>query len=127
MRCCIEINDKPREINLYDTQKYSERILKIWQCPVCLGLKALVEQYNNFTKRYEYDKPKNKKKTAEFIRQYEKEPYIEFIPVSIKQGTFSAMHWKYQRNGNIYDFNECLIEKNYTRTLQLTQKREVAR
>lgn len=45
------------------------------------------------------------------IAKYKKEPYLSNVITYVKQGSKSNMNWKYHRNGNIYDFNEVLIEK----------------
>lgn len=105
MKCCgRELKNPKRVINLLDTQNYTHRIIRLYECTHCSNLKAQLQKYDIKNKRFDYESPKSKY-LAEWLRTYEKEPYTENIILILKQGTKSNMNWKYGRLRNIYDFN----------------------
>ena len=53
--------------------------------------------------------PKNE--LREVISKFKKFPGLVYYKEIKKRGTFNNMNWKYQKDGNIYDFNDTLIAK----------------
>lgn len=112
LKCCNKLCQILETVPLYDTETRRHRVLVIARCknPKCGCIKAEFIYWDMKQERFCYVKiPKNKIK--ETIDKYKKAPYlIEYIAPK-KQGSLSNMGWKYQKNGNIYDFNDILVEK----------------
>lgn len=105
-----------RTLDLLETPLFSKRKIEIVTCPKCNHLRAELTQYNKQQKQWKNFKPK-KKHTAEFIKAYESQPYIENLKNHIQNGTRENMNWLYQENGNIKDFNNTIRVKDYNKVL----------
>jgi len=92
MKCCgREVKNITRKINLLCIDFFTDRKIEIGICSVCGAQVAELSQYNKKSGQYDRIRPK-KKHTAEFIRTFEKEPYLENI-IEVEFGTFANMNW----------------------------------
>ena len=78
--------------------------------PKCLAKVAELTWFDVKKSKFQYFKPK-KKDVEKFINICKKYRYMDTPLKNIKQGTKANLYWKYQKNGNIYDLNNTLIEK----------------
>ena len=105
--CCRKSMFEIESILLYDLTEKTHRVLSVYQCrnPKCKNKKATITYFDKIKGKFikENIPQKNLEKT---IQAYKKSPYLSDINKTFKQGSKSNMFWKYQRDGNIYDFNE---------------------
>ena len=113
LKCCNKICQLVESIALYDTEKQKHRVLVVGRCknPKCGCLKGEFIYWDNIKQRFFHEQiPKQNLK--EIITKFKKFPNLTYIRTDkIRYGSMSNMHWKYQKNGNIYDFNNILVEK----------------
>lgn len=117
MKCCgREILDLSDDFYIFDNMEFSDRHVTAGFCTntkKCGQFVAQLLQYDK--KKNKYDREKKTGKNAEKKLKFWKDNrYIEVFKTP-KQGVKSNMDWLYQQNGNIYDFNGTLREKNYNR------------
>ena len=78
--------------------------------PKCGCIKAEFIFWDMKKEKFIYQKvPKNELK--EVIEKFKKSPYLINYQTSKKTGNMANLNWKYQKNGNMYDFNDTFIEK----------------
>lgn len=90
---------------------FEQRTLEILNCcPVCGALRAKAVQVCKKTEELKTFSPKGAKRTREFIRQIEMEPYLEFKKKNVKQGTWANEITYYNFYGTVKNFNGRKIE-----------------
>lgn len=97
-------------INLYDTEDKRHRVIIRGKCKVCGKQKAQILYYDTKKEQFIYENIRQKDINT-VIAKFKREPYLSNVITSIRYGTKTNMFWKYHKNGNVYDFNEVLIEK----------------
>jgi hypothetical protein len=106
LKCCGKDIKQFETLFLYDTIDLTSRCVYIGCCPNC-GAKIVEYIYYDASKRH-YNRHRPKRKDVEkFLREIKTNPYLT-VSKDFKRGSKSNMNWYYQRNGNIYDFNEVL-------------------
>lgn len=112
LKCCNRLCQLIETVPLYDTETRRHRALVIGRCknPKCGCIKAEFIYWDMTKEKFVYQKIP-KKDVKEVIEKFKKSPYLINYSTSKKQGTMANLNWKYQKNGNIYDFNDTLIEK----------------
>ena len=110
LKCCNRQCFTTETISLYDTVDKIHRVLTHGVCKLCGKEKAQIIYFDIPKQKFIYENIRQKDIKA-VISKYKREPYLTNVIMSIKQGSKANMNWKYHRNGNIYDFNEVLIEK----------------
>lgn len=111
LKCCNRLCQLIETIALYDTETQIHRALVIGRCknPKCGSLRGEFICWDRVQGKFVYTKiPKAELKAV--ITKFKQSPFLVYQK-NAKFGTMSNMNWKYQRNGNIYDFNETLITK----------------
>lgn len=112
LKCCNKLCQLIETIPLYDTETRRHRVLSVGRCknPKCGCVKAEFVYYD-ITKGKFITQPVPKQEVAKTIEQFKKAPYLNNYPTKIKYGSKDNMNWKYQKDGNMYDFNNVLIQK----------------
>lgn len=112
LKCCNKLCQLIETIALYDTKTQRHRVLIVGRCknPKCGCLKGEFMYWDTEEQKFIYDKIP-KKELKEVITKFKKYPNMIYYKELKKRGTFNNMNWKYQKNGNIYDFNDTLITK----------------
>jgi len=112
LKCCNRLCQLIETVPLYDTETRCHRALVIGRCknPKCGCIKAEFIYWDKNKEKFVYQKIP-KKDVKEVIEKFKKSPYLINYETSKKNGNFANMHWKYQKNGNMYDFNDVFIEK----------------
>lgn len=109
LKCCNCQCLTKETISLYDTVDKTHRVIIHGVCKKCGKHKAQLVFFDIRRERFIYENIRQKD-ISSVIAKYKREPYLSNVITSVRQGSKSNMNWKYHRNGNIYDFNEVLIE-----------------
>ena len=115
LKCCNKLCQLIETVPLYDTETRRHRALVVGRCknPKCGCLKAEFIFWDMKKEKFIYQKvPKNEIKDV--LEKFKKSPYLINYQMSKKTGNMANMNWKYQKNGNMYDFNNTFIEKVIT-------------
>lgn len=125
LKCCNKICQLIESIPLYDTENQRQRVLVVARCknPKCGCLKGEFIYWHT-TKETFIHEAIPKQKLREIIKQFKNNPHLTYYKEQKKFGTMQNMSWKYQKNGNIYDFNNTFIEKVRTELKQYEQVRQ---
>lgn len=112
LKCCNKVCQLLESIPLYDIENQRHRVLVIARCKnsKCGCLKGEFIYWDLQKSKFIHEKiPKQELKDV--ITKFKRYPNLKYIKETKKRGTFNNMNWKYQKNGNIYDFNNTLIAK----------------
>lgn len=112
LKCCNKICQLIESVPLYDTETQRQRVLVVARCknPKCGCLKGEFIYWDMKKSKFIHEMiPKNE--LREVISKFKKFPGLVYYKEIKKRGTFNNMNWKYQKDGNIYDFNDTLIAK----------------
>ena len=84
---------------------YPKRYLEWGICPICKADRAILHREDN-KGEYKPLKPNKVKNSLKFVKDLlEKEQFLDFVLLKVKNGTKSNMYYKYNDNGIIKDFN----------------------
>ena len=110
LKCCNKICQLLESVPLLNTANKVHRVLVIGRCknPKCGCLKGEFIYWDKIQKKFIHESIP-KKNLREIIQKYKKLPFLDYQK-GVKYGTMANMNWKYQKNGNIYDFNNVLIQ-----------------
>lgn len=111
LKCCNKLCQVIETITLYDTETQIHRALVVGRCknPKCGTLKGEFMYWDRVKGKFIYEKiPRNELKSV--ITKFRKSPFLVYQSKT-KYGSMANMNWKYQKNGNVYDFNNIFIEK----------------
>lgn len=112
LKCCNKLCQLMETIPLYDTETRRHRVLVVGRCknPSCGCIKAEFMYWDTKKEKFIYQ-PVPRSEVAATIEKFKKSPYLMNYPSKIKYGSKDNMNWKYQKDGNMYDFNNVLIQK----------------
>ena len=112
LKCCNKVCQLVESIALYDTEKQKHRVLVVGRCknPKCGCLKAEFIYYDVTQGKFIHRSVPTAE-VAATIKKFQKAPFLSVYSTKIRYGTMGNMHWKYHKNGCMYDFNNVLLEK----------------
>lgn len=112
LKCCNKQCQLIETIPLYDVEHKRHRALVVGRCknPKCGCIKAEFMYWDMKKEKFIYE-PIKRENIAKTIEQFKKAPYLNNYPSKILYGSVSNMNWKYQKDGNMYDFNNVFIQK----------------
>lgn len=126
LKCCNKVCQLIESVPLFDTKTQRHRVLVVARCknPKCGCIKGEFIYWDT-VKEICIHEQIPKKELREVISKFKKFPNMTYYKETKKRGTFSNMNWKYQKNGNIYDFNNTLIQKLETEFRVYEQDRQI--
>lgn len=110
LKCCNRVCQLIESITLFDTDNQRQRVLVVGRCknPKCGTLKGEFIYWHTVKQTFIHEAIP-RKDLKEIINKFKKYPNLRYYKEPKINGTFNNMHWHYQKNGNIYDFNETLL------------------